>query len=98
MSAIVTTTAGTHSSASPSSLGLVTAIMISAPMAMTTLRSANEADEPITTCTREVSVFRRESSSPVRARSKNSGDRSSRWENTRLRTSATTRSPIQVTR
>ena len=78
MSTTTATTAGTASNASASSFGLVTAIMTSAPMAMTPLRSANEAEEPTTTCTSVVSVFNRDSSSPVRVRSKNSGDMPSR--------------------
>ncbi len=65
---------------------------------MTRLRSANEADDPTTVCTSVVSAVSRESNSPVRTRSKNSLDSDSTWLNTRLRTSATTRSPIQVTR
>jgi len=80
------------------SFGLVTAIITRAPSAMTVLRRANEADEPITVCTSVVSAVRRESSSPVRTRSKNSVDSDSTWLNTWLRTSATTRSPIHVTR
>jgi len=95
---IATSTTGTLSRAIAVSFGLVTAIMTSAPSAMTMLRSANEAEEPITVCTSVVSALMRESSSPVRTRSKNSVDSDSTWLNTLLRTSATTRSPIQVTR
>ncbi len=91
-------TTGTLRKASAVSLGLVTAIMRKAPMAMTMLRRAKEADEPTTVCTSVVSPVRRESSSPVRALSKNSADSASTWLKTRSRTSATTRSPIQVTR
>ncbi len=61
------------------------------------LRSANEALEPITTSSSEVSLVRREITSPVRVTSKNPGDRSSRWPNTARRMSAVTRSPIQET-
>ena len=69
---IAINTSGTLKNASPVSLGLVTVIMVSAPMAITTLRSANEAEEPTTVCTSVASAVRRESNSPLRERSKNS--------------------------
>ncbi len=55
------------------SFGLVTPIITAAPMVMTMLRRVKEAEEPTTICTSVVSALRRESSSPVRVRSKNSG-------------------------
>jgi hypothetical protein len=79
------------------SLGLVTASIISPPISSRALRMATEAWEPITTCSRVVSVVIRDSTSPVRVVSKKAGSRRSTWAKTRLRRSATTRSPSQET-
>jgi len=67
-------------------------------VSVTILRSATEAEEPITVCTRVVSAVRRESTSPVRVISKKAGVRPSTLSNTALRMSAVTRSPSQVTK
>ena len=74
ISVIATTTSGTLRNASAISLGLVTAIMTAEPMASRMLRNVKEAEEPTTICTSVVSALRRDSNSPVRVRSKNSGD------------------------
>ena len=54
-------------------------------------------DEPTTVCTSVVSADRRESTSPVCVRSKNSGLWRSTWLYTALRKSAVMRSPSQLT-
>ena len=71
---INTSTTGTPTKASAVSLGLVTAIMISAPIASTMLRSAKDSEEPTTVCTSVVSAVSLDSTSPVRVVSKNTGD------------------------
>ena len=76
---------------------LVAFIITIAPSDVTMLRSAKDADEPMTVCTSVVSVVRRDSTSPVCVVSKNSGLWRSTCANTAWRRSAVTRSPIQVT-
>ena len=95
---IASTTSGTPTRHKPASLGLVTIIITIAPSAMTRLRSANEAEEPTTTWISVVSAVRRDSTSPVRVVSKKLGLKERTWLKMRDRTSAVTRSPIQVTR
>ena len=74
-----TSVSGTPTKASAVSLRLVTAIITMAPTPMTILRNANEADEPTTVCTKVVSAVSRESTSPVRVVSKNTGDSARIW-------------------
>jgi hypothetical protein len=62
------------------------------------LRSAWVTLEPITVWITLVSVVSRESTSPVRVTSKKPGERRITCAKTSRRRSATTRSPIQVTR
>ncbi len=80
------------------SRGLVTAIITDEPMNSTMLRSATETDEPTALLICVVSAVRREVSSPVLALSKKAGASKVRCANTAARRSATTRSPMMVTR
>ena len=59
-------TSGTPASTSMVSFRLVKNSMISAPISITRLRNATDAEEPITVWIRVVSAVRRESTSPVR--------------------------------
>ena len=92
------TTKGTPTIDRAASFGLVTNIMARLPSDSRRLRSAKEAEEPITVCTSVVSAVSRDNTSPVRTVSKKLGESDSTWLNTAERTSAVTRSPIQVTR
>ena len=94
---IGTITASTAATTRSASLKLVTNIRASPPVSVTRLRIAIEAEDPTTVWIRVVSAVRRDSTSPVRVTSKNSGDRPSTLSNTALRMSATTRSPSHVT-
>ncbi len=67
-------------------------------MNSTMLRSATETDEPTALLICVVSAVSREVISPVLAVSKKAGDSSVRCANTAARRSATTRSPMIVTR
>ena len=78
--------------------GLVTTIMAAEPKNSTTLRSATETDEPTALLICVVSAVSREVISPVLALSKKAGESSVRCANTAARRSATTRSPMMVTR
>ena len=80
------------------SRGLVTTIMADEPRNSTMLRSATDTDEPTALLICVVSAVSREVSSPVLALSKNAGESSVRCANTAARRSATTRSPMMVTR
>ena len=80
------------------SRGLVTAIMIDEPMNSTRLRNATDTDEPTALLICVVSAVSREVISPVLAVSKKPGASSVRCANTAARRSATTRSPMIVTR
>lgn len=77
--------------------GLVSASITVAPTRLKLERSAIDSDEPAIVCTSVVSVVRRESTSPVRVTSKNVGSMRITRRYTALRTSATMRSPSQVT-
>ena len=91
-------TTNTAPTTSAASFGLVTNIRMNAPVSITRLRSATETVEPTTVWISVVSAVRRDSTSPVRVTSKKAGVRPSTLANTALRISATTRSPIQVTK
>ena len=91
-------TTGTPTSTSSVSFAEVSASIAKAPIISSRLRSANEAEEPTTTSSSEVSLVRREITSPVRVTSKKLGESSRMWSNTARRMSAVTRSPSQVTR
>ena len=80
------------------SRGLVTAIMIEEPKNSTRLRSATDTEEPTALLICVVSAVSREVSSPVLAVSKKAGASAVRCANTAARRSATTRSPMFVTR
>ena len=70
---IGSTTSGTPKRHSAASFGLVTIIMMMAPMPITMLRNAKDADEPTTTWISVVSAVSRDSTSPVRVVSKKFG-------------------------
>ena len=70
---------GTPMKQSAASLGLVTIIITTAPVAITRLRSATEADDPTTVCTSVVSAVSRDSTSPVRVVSKKLGLKLKTW-------------------
>ena len=72
--------------------------MASAPTNMMRLRSAMETETPTADLIWVVSAVSREITSPVLAVSKKLGDNVARWRNTAARISATTRSPMVVTR
>jgi hypothetical protein len=72
-STIGATTRGTTARTSKVSLGLVTNSITMPPMISSALRSAMETEEPTTTCSKVVSVVRRETTSPVRVISKKPG-------------------------
>ena len=57
----------------PVSLGLVTTSKVPPPKNSRILRNATDTEEPMTTCSRVVSVVSRDSTSPVRVISKNPG-------------------------
>ena len=80
------------------SRGLVTTIMADEPTNSTMLRNATETEEPTALLICVVSAVSREVSSPVFALSKNAGESSVKCANTAARRSATTRSPMMVTR
>src|SRR5262245_18871732 len=78
--------------------GLVTTIMVAEPTNSTKLRTTVEIDTPTADLICVVSADRREINSRVISLSKNAGDSLVTCSNTAARTSATTRSPIVVTR
>ncbi len=80
------------------SFGEVAAIMTTAPMPSSVLRSAIEAVAPTVDLICVVSAVSRETISPDWARSKNAGDSRVTWAKTFRRRSATTRSPIEITK
>ena len=80
------------------SRGLVTAIITAEPRNSTRLRNATDTEVPTALLIWVVSAVRRDTSSPLRALSKKAADSPVRWSNTVARRSATTRSPIVVTR
>ncbi len=89
---------GIASSTKPDSRGLVITIMTVAPTNSIELRSATEADAPTADLIWPLSAVSRETSSPLRAESKNEGDSETRCANTSRRRSATMRSPMVITR
>ena len=84
---------GITSAANPASFGLVTTSSTLAPTSITALRSATETEEPMTVCTSSASAVMRDSSSPLRLRSKKLVSSVSRCAYKRRRRSATTDSP-----
>ena len=92
------TITGIAPSTKPESLGLVITIIVADPANSTRLRSATDTDDPTADLICVVSAVSRDVSSPVFAVSKNVADRVVRCAKTALRRSATTRSPIEVTR
>ena len=77
----------------------MTIIIAIAPIAMTRLRKAKDADEPTTIWISVVSAVSRDSTSPVRVDLEEArAEREHMAEDAWTRTSAVTRSPIQVTR
>ena len=90
-------TSGSRIASAPVSFGLVSASMTRAPARLRVERSAIDSEEPAIDCTSVVSVVRRDSTSPVRVTSKNVGSIRITRPYTALRTSATMRSPSQVT-
>jgi hypothetical protein len=93
-----TITSATAPSTRADSLRLVTNIIAKPPIKVTALRAATEAEEPITVWISVVSAVSRERTSPVRVTSKKDGVSEMTLSNTALRTSAMTRSPVQVTK
>src|SRR5258708_40211659 len=89
------TTSGTPTSDRAASFGLVTNIMVRLPTDISRLRSAKDAEEPTTVCTKVVSAVSRDKTSPVRTVSKKLGESDSTWEKTEEPTSAVTRAPTQ---
>jgi len=89
---------GSASSDRPASFGLDATIMATVPISITTLRSAIEAVDEKADLIWVVSAVRRESTSPERCVSKKPGLRLSRWLKMASRMSATTRSPIHITK
>jgi hypothetical protein len=92
------TMTGIAASTNAESLGLVTAIIATAPTNRKRLRSASEAEEPNVALSWVVSAERREAISPVFSASKKPGSSRVRWAKRSERRSATTRSPIVMTR
>ena len=90
--------AGTISNTRPVSLPEVRNKNPNPPIRISTLRNATLTLDPITDRISVVSVVSRDSTSPVRIRSKNAGLIPSIRSNSALRMSATTRSPSLVTR
>ena len=84
MTRIGTTVAGTPSTISAASLGLVRNSSTSAPSIMSPLRRNIEKPKPITCRICSVSLVSREAISPVRAESKNAGDKRQHVANTAL--------------
>ncbi len=85
-------------STKPESRGLVTTIMTAAPRNSIRLRSAIETEAPTVALICVVSAVSRDITSPVLAVSKNAADRLATCANRSERRSATTRSPMMVTR
>ncbi len=85
-------------STNPESRGLVTTIMVAEPKKSTRLRSAIDTEAPTADLICVVSAVSRETSSPDRAVSKKEAESSVMWPKTAARRSATTRSPIVVTK
>ena len=89
---------GSARSERPASFGLVATIMAMVPISITALRSAIEAVDEKADLIWVVSAVSRETTSPVRWASKKAGLSFRRWLNTASRMSATTRSPIHITK
>ena len=89
---------GIANSTKPESRGLVITIIAVAPMNSITLRSAIETEAPTADLIWVVSAVSLETSSPLRAESKNDGDSEIRCANTSRLRSATMRSPMVITR
>ena len=92
------TITGIASSTEAESRALVTTIIATEPKNSTRLRSAIETDAPTAALIWVVSAVSRDTSSPDFAVSKNAADRMVMRSNTASRRSATTRSPMLVTR
>ena len=92
------TTTGTTASTSSASLGLVTTSMAMPPTHISVLRSATEADEPMTCSISWASAEMRLITSPERLISNQAGPSRTTWSNRSRRRSPTTRSPSHETR
>ena len=92
------THSGMPTSAKAARRGLVTNSIAMLPITVTTLRSATDMLEPTTLRSSSVSADRRETSSPLRVRSRKPASSASRWAYRRSRRSATTRSPSSETK
>ena len=92
------TTIGTTASTSSASLGLVMTSMAMPPTHINVLRSATEAEEPITCSISCASEEMRLITSPERLISNQAGPSFSTWANRSLRRLPTTRSPSHDTR
>ncbi len=95
---IGTTVSGTTASVHKASLGLVTTSMTTPPMHISVLRSATEAEEPITCSMSCASAEMRLMTSPERLISNQAGPSRTTRSNRSRRRSPTTRSPSQETR
>ena len=92
------TTIGTTASTHSASLGLVTTSMAMPPTHISVLRSATEAEEPITCSISWASDEMRLITSPERLISNQAGPSRTTWANRSRRRSPTTRSPSHDTR
>jgi hypothetical protein len=92
------TTIGTTASTHNASLGLVTTSMTMPPTHIRVLRSATEAEEPITCSINWASDEMRLMTSPERLISNQAGPSRTTWANRSRRRVPTTRSPSQDTR
>ena len=92
------TTTGTIAMTSRASLGLVITSIARPPTHISVLRSATEADEPITCSISWASDEMRLITSPERLISNQAGPSFSTWANRSLRRLPTTRSPSHDTR
>ena len=97
-STIGSTNTGMPISVQAARRGLVTTIIARLPTTITTLRRATDMPEPITPRSSSVSADRRETSSPLRLRSKNAWSSPTRCPYRRVRRSAMTRSPSSETK
>ena len=92
------TTTGTTASTSSASLGLVTTSMTMPPTHISVLRSATDAEEPITCSMSWASDEIRLMTSPERLISNHAGPSRTTWANRSRRRLPTTRSPSHDTR
>ena len=95
---IGTTVSGTTASVHSASLGLVTTSMTTPPRHISVLRSATDAEEPITCSISWASAEMRLITSPERFTSNQAGPSRTTWAKRSRRRSPTTRSPSHETR